>query len=77
MAASTRNQALNAIVFLYREVVKKDVGDFSDFPRARRAATEAGIATRITPHMLRQRGHVMLSPGGKQDSVMRERSTDL
>jgi integron integrase len=37
VAASTQNQALNAIVFLYRKVVKKEVGDFSDFPRARRA----------------------------------------
>ena len=36
VAASTQNQALNAIVFLYRNVVKKEVGDLSDFPRARR-----------------------------------------
>jgi integron integrase len=36
VAASTQNQALNAIVFLYRKVVKKELGDFSDFPRARR-----------------------------------------
>jgi len=35
VAASTQNQALNAIVFLYRKVIKKDIGDFSDFPRAR------------------------------------------
>jgi integron integrase len=36
VAASTQNQALNAIVFLYRKALKKEVGDFSDFPRARR-----------------------------------------
>lgn len=36
VAASTQNQALNAVVFLYREVLKLDVGDFSTFPRARR-----------------------------------------
>lgn len=36
VAASTQNQALNAIVFLYRYVIKVDVGDFSDFPRAQR-----------------------------------------
>ncbi len=35
VAASTQNQALNAIVFLYKKVLQKDVGDFSDFPRAR------------------------------------------
>jgi integron integrase len=36
VAASTQNQALNAIVFLYRKVLKKEVGDFDGFPRARR-----------------------------------------
>jgi integron integrase len=35
VAASTQNQALNAIVFLYRDVLKQEVGDFSTFPRAR------------------------------------------
>ncbi len=35
VAASTQNQALNALVFLYRKVLKREVGDFSDFPRAR------------------------------------------
>ena len=34
VAASTQNQALYAIVFLYKKVLQKDVGDFSDFPRA-------------------------------------------
>lgn len=36
VAASTQNQALNAIVFLYGKVLKRELGDFSDFPRARR-----------------------------------------
>ena len=36
MAPSTQNQALNAIVFLFRKVIKKEIDDFSDFPRARR-----------------------------------------
>jgi integron integrase len=35
VSASTQNQALNAIVFLYRDVLKKDPGDFNDFQRAR------------------------------------------
>jgi len=30
VAASTQNQALCAIIFLYREVLKMDIGDFSD-----------------------------------------------
>ncbi|GIV58861.1 MAG: hypothetical protein KatS3mg042_1774 [Rhodothermaceae bacterium] len=36
VTASTQNQALGALVFLYRHVLKKEPGDFSDFPRARR-----------------------------------------
>lgn len=34
VAAATQKQALNAIVFLYREVLGMDLGDFSDFRRA-------------------------------------------
>ena len=36
VAASTQNQALNAIVFLFRKVIGKELDDFSDFPRAKR-----------------------------------------
>jgi integron integrase len=36
VAASTQNQALNAIVFLYTQVLKQEAGDFSEFVRARR-----------------------------------------
>ena len=36
VAAATQNQALNSVVFLYRNVVKKEIRDFSMFPRARR-----------------------------------------
>ena len=35
IAANTQNQALNAIVFLYKEVLKKKVGDIGDFRRAK------------------------------------------
>ena len=35
VAASTQNQALNAIVFLYRHVLKKDAGQFTGFVRAK------------------------------------------
>ncbi|MGD2100087.1 MAG: phage integrase N-terminal SAM-like domain-containing protein [Desulfobacterales bacterium] len=34
IAAGTQSQALNAIVFFFREVVKRDSGDFNDFVRA-------------------------------------------
>jgi len=35
VAASTQNQALNAIVFFFKEVLKREPGDFSDFVRAK------------------------------------------
>ncbi len=34
VAAATQNQALNALVFLYREVVGRDLGEFGGFERA-------------------------------------------
>ena len=34
---STQNQALNALVFLYREVLKMEIGDIGAFDRAKRA----------------------------------------
>ncbi len=36
VSASTQNQALNAIVFLYRQVLDIDLGDFSSFARAKK-----------------------------------------
>ena len=36
VAASTQNQALNAIVFLYREVLGRDIGMLADVVRAKR-----------------------------------------
>ena len=46
VAATTQNQALNAVVFLYRKVIKKEIGDFSDFPRARRGLRLPIVASR-------------------------------
>ncbi len=36
VAASTQNQALNALVFLYEHVLKQPLGDIGDFVRAKR-----------------------------------------
>ena len=36
VAASTQNQALNAIVFLYKQVLKRELGDFGRMERAKR-----------------------------------------
>ncbi len=35
-AASTQNQALNAVVFLYRDVLKEPLGDIGKWARAKR-----------------------------------------
>ena len=36
VAASTRNQALNALVFLYKHVLERPVEDLGEFARAKR-----------------------------------------
>lgn len=37
VSASTQNQALNALAFLYRDILREDLGDFSQFRRAKRS----------------------------------------
>ncbi len=37
VSASTQNQAFNALLFLYRHILKKDFGDHKDIPRAKRS----------------------------------------
>jgi len=39
VSANTQNQALNAIVFLYRDVLEQPLGDFSNFVRAQKPKT--------------------------------------
>jgi len=46
VSASTQNQALNAIVFLYKHVLKLDLGDFSKFTRAKRPRKLPVVLTR-------------------------------
>lgn len=36
VSASTQNQALNALVYLYKEVIKKDLGNLGEIVRAKR-----------------------------------------
>lgn len=52
VASSTQNQALNAIVFLYRKVVRKEIGDFSHFPRARHGKRLPIVLSRRETHLL-------------------------
>ncbi|MEA1884724.1 MAG: integron integrase [Thermotogota bacterium] len=44
VSASTQNQAFNSLLFFYRHVLKKDFGNFSNIPRAKR--------TKYTPTVL-------------------------
>ena len=37
VSASAQNQAFNALLFLFRHVLKKELGDLSDTPRAKRS----------------------------------------
>ena len=46
VAASTQNQALNALVFLYREVLAKDLGEFANFARAKRPVRLPAVLTK-------------------------------
>ena len=46
MAASTQNQALNALVFLYDQVLDQPLGDFGDFARVNRPARLPEVLTR-------------------------------
>ena len=45
VSVATQSQALNAVVFFFREVLKRDPGDFSDFTRARRGRKAPTVLT--------------------------------
>jgi site-specific recombinase XerD len=46
VASSTQNQALCALVFLYREVLKKDIGEFENLIRAKKPQKLPVVFTR-------------------------------
>ena len=46
VAASTQNQALNAVVFLYKNVLKIELGDFGQFDRAKIPETLPTVLTK-------------------------------
>jgi len=52
VAVSTQNQALNALVFLYREVLHADLGDIGKIERPRRPARLPVVLTRAEAHRL-------------------------
>lgn len=58
-AASTQNQALNAIVFLYRDVIKEPLGDLGKWARAKRPQR---LPTWLSPQEM-QRLLAVMPPG--------------
>ena len=52
VAASTQNQALNAIVFLYKHVLKRKLGDFGRMERAKRPKRLPSVLTTHIPHLI-------------------------
>jgi len=46
VSASTQNQALNAVVFLYKQVLNRDLGDFGNMQRAKRPKKLPTILTK-------------------------------
>ncbi len=46
VSASTQSQAFNALLFLFRHILKKDFGDHKDVPRAKRSSYIPVVLTR-------------------------------
>jgi len=59
LSASSQRQALNALVFLFREVFGKELGDFSDY---RRAKVRTHLPVWLTREELRQLFDQLLEP---------------
>lgn len=85
VASSTQNQALNAVVFLYRKVIKKEIGDFSDFPRARRGLRLPVVASREEIKAVLKRlegrekliGHLLYGTGMRVNECIKMRVQDV
>src|SRR6266513_210528 len=52
VAASTQNQALSALLFLYKEVLKKEIGWLQGVERAKRPARLPVVLTRDEVHQI-------------------------
>jgi len=57
VAASTQNQALNAIVFLYQQVLKIDIGDIGEFVRAKRPKKLPVVLSKDEAHAILKHIH--------------------
>lgn len=85
VAASTQNQALNAIVFLYRHVLENPLGDFSQFNRAKRPKNIPTVLTvdetrRLISHLSGENqviAHILYGSGLRLTECLRLRVKDI
>jgi integron integrase len=85
VSSSTQNQALNAIVFLYKKALGIELGDFSEFPRARRGLRLPVVASKneIKAVLDRLRGRELLigrllyGTGMRMNELLRLRVQDV
>ncbi|MFT5031345.1 MAG: integrase, partial [Candidatus Binatia bacterium] len=85
VSAGTQRQALNALVFLFREALRKELGDFSDYLRAKtksrlpvvlsRGETQGLLAAMEGKHALMAR--VMYGSGLRLTELLRLRVKDV
>ena len=85
VSVSTQKQALNAAVFLMREVVQRDPGDFSDFTRSTRHRNVPSVLTRQEcerlfgelPGTMRLMAELMYGAGLRLTELLRLRVKDV
>lgn len=77
VTANTQKVALNALVFLYKQVLQKELGDFSDFYRARSPKKLPTVLTRkeISQLFSHLNGHMLLCAGIMYGSGLRVMET--
>lgn len=86
VAASTQNQALNAIVFLYKQVLGRPLGDFSQAVRAKRPVRKPVVLSQGEARLLlacmakgqnRLAAHLLYGSGLRLIEAVRLRVQDL
>lgn len=85
VSSATQRQALNAVVFFFHEVLKRDPGDFSDFTRARRGRKAPSVLTQAECRRLfeamdgtyRLMAELMYAAGLRLSELLRLRIKDV
>ena len=85
VSASTQNQALNAVVYLYKKVLKRDPGEFGEFPRARQGLRLPVVASKdeiraVLARLKRQEllmGRLLYGTGMRIHELLRLRIQDI